>query len=502
MNGQRIVTGIVLLGALSLCASAQTEAPSPVDKPGGAVAGATQLLKRAEGQKGLDTLVSVNIREMDLTQAVRSLAEESGINIAIGKEVDGKVSCSLANVTARTVLEAFLRSNGYTYIERDGVLIVVKEAQVKDFDKGAVARKVVRKTFRIPYTGKEKEFVAGSTELAKADDSKPVAEIIREMLSARGKVAYYERQHILVVEDDEEIVALVEQFVNALWETPLQVFIDSRLIEVSLEDGEDYGLRWDVQNKVSGVGRRNHKTGVDDVLGTTFETVGPTLGLDRAFTYGIVNSNIEVVLEALSSRERVDLQSNPSILVVNHRTASIIVGQEVPYISSEESTGGNPIRTVEFKEVAVRLDVTPHVQESMVFLDVHTAVKSVIGYTEDPREPIISTREAVTNVVIHDGATLIIGGLVQRNATQALSETPLLARIPVLGWFFRQRGFADTKNDLIFLLTPRIVTPEIVELHKEKKSALLKPLPQHRSKTYWRDNGLLENTKDKPWWRR
>ncbi len=433
-----------------------------------------------DGRQGLDTPIPViNIRDMELTQAVRMLAEVSGINITVGQDVEGKVSCNLNNVTARIALEAFLRSNGYTYVDRDGVLIVVTEDKAKEFDKGAVATKIVRRTFRLPYTGKEKEFITGTPTPVPPAETTPVEDIIRQMLSARGRMAFYERHHLVVVEDDEEVIGMIEEFVKALWDTPLQVFIDSRLLEVTYEDGEDYGMQWNVQRRFTTEGREDDRTGDIDMLGTLATTTAPTLGLDRNFTYGVVNSNIEIVLEAISTRSRVDLRSNPTVLVMNHRTASIVVGQEVPYVSSEESTGGNPIRTVEFKEVAVRLDVTPHVNDEMVFLDVNPSVKSVIGFTEDPRQPIISTREAVTNVAIQSGSTLIIGGLAQRNTTRSRSWTPWVADIPVIGWIFRQNSLADTKNDLIFLLTPQVVTPEIVEAKIEAKKHLTEPLPRH-----------------------
>jgi type IV pilus assembly protein PilQ len=504
MKRQGIVTSLFLICILVLGAMAQ-EAPPPIDND--QVMGGGKITASKE-KKGLDTVLSVTIPGSDLVEAIRMLAGEAGINIAVGKDVEGKVSCNLTDVTARTALEAFLRSNGFTYVEREGVLIVVTEEKAAAFDKGAVARRILRRTFRVPYTGKEKEFVAGSTAPAKAEAAKPIDEIVREMLSARGKLAYYERQHLLVVEDDESVVTLIEEFVDGLWEVPIQVYIESKLVEVSLEDGEDYGMRWNTQTKFSSTGARNQKTGVDDLLGTTLDTTAPALGLDRFFSYGIVNSNIELVLEAMGTRKRVDLQANPSILVVNHRTASIVVGQEVPYISSEESTGGNPIRTVEFKEVAVRLDVTPHVREDMILLDVHPAVKSVIGYTEDPREPVISTREAVTNVAMKDSSTLIIGGLVQRNVTNQVAETPWIANIPLVGWFFRQTSNADTKNDLIFLLTPRIVTAkmvrgkktnkeQLIKEHEEHRKLLTKPMEEHRGEEYWEKR----KEKKQSWWR-
>jgi len=430
--------------------------------------------------KGLDAVVSVRIRGLDLATAVRLLAEQAGVNVAVGESVSGTVSCTLNKVTVRTALESFLRSNDYSCVERGGVLIVVKETKLRDFDKNMVARRIERKTFRLPYTGQEKEFTAGEAAPRQSKEKKAIDETIREMLSARGKLVYYPRQHLIVVQDDEDVVAMVADFVKALWATPEQVFIDSKLLEITLEEGEDYGLRWNVQKRVSRAGRTDDKTGAAEVAGTVVNSTAPTLALDRFFSYGLVNANMEVVLEALSTHSRVDLRSNPSVLVMNHRTATIIVGQEVPYTSSEESTGGNPIRTVEFKEVAVRLDVTPHVSENgMVFMDVHPAVKSVIGYTEDPRQPIISTREAVTNVAIADGSTLIVGGLVQRNTSDAISEAPFLSKIPLLGLLFKQKSYSDTKNDLVFLLTPRIVTPEYVESQLRQKEHLTRPLPKH-----------------------
>jgi len=478
------VGGVLFLGLLGLPAAGdESVAPAPA---GGAVSAIVQtLLSGSPGSQGLDARVeAVNMRDVDLAQAVRSLADQYGVNVAIGKDVQGTVNCSLAGVTVREALEAFLRSNGYTYVQRAGVLVVVKEGQEKDFDKAAVARKMVRRTFRVPYTGKEQEFTAGAAVPTKKEAATPIDEIIRKMLSSRGRLAYYERQHLIVVEDDEDIVAMIEEFINSLWATPIHVHIDSSLLEVTLGDGEDLGLRWEVQRGISSTGKKDDLTGELETAGTVVTSGAPSLGLDRFFSYGVVNANIEVVLEAMRTRSRVDLHSNPTMLVMNHRTASIVVGQEVPYVSSEESTGGNPIRTVEFKEVATRLDVTPHVSpDGVVFLDVHPAVKSVVGYTTDPREPIISTREAVTNVAIKSGSTLIIGGLVQRSRTDETSEMPFIARLPLIGCLFRQKSLSDTKNDLIFLLTPTVVTPDFIEEGFAAKQHLMEPMPPHREES-------------------
>jgi type II secretory pathway component GspD/PulD (secretin) len=172
----------------------------------------------------------------------------------------------------------------------------------------------------------------------------------------------------------------------------------------------------------------------------------------------------------------VDTRSAPRLLVVNHRKATIVAGEEVPYLTSVQSTGALPIETYSFKTVAVHLEVTPHASDDgLVFLDVHPMVKSVVGYTTGtPAEPILSVREASTSVVMPDGTTLIIGGLLKRGINKAYQEVPFLARIPIIGWLFQQKAASDEKNDMIFLVNPRILTAKLMkDLAKQNNAARL-----------------------------
>jgi len=387
-----------------------------------------------------------------------------------------------------------VRTNGCTYTEADGVILVLKQATAGGGTAPNSAMPIVRKPIRavlqVPYSGTESDSIVGATSsgsygssaaggATKATES--IEDTIRNMLSPMGRMAYYSRQHIAIIEDDEGTVTSIEEFVAELWKVPPQVYIESSLLEVSLEDDEDLGFHWSTSNKIGGAGKINQATGKPgDFNGTMFTTGGPGPGLDKFFSFGIVNSNISVVLEALATRHRVDLRTNPRILVMNHRTASVVAGQEIPYLSSIESTAANPIRTYDFKEVVVRLDVTPHIAtDGMIFMDVHPSIKSVIGYTVDPRQPILSTREAATNVTVCDGSTLIIGGLVQRNIDLTFEEVPFLAHVPLIGWFFQHKAKNDTKNDLLFLLSPKIVSAEVMkQMLMENRSIIANP-PRH-----------------------
>jgi len=494
---------VLLIGAAAGAFAQDKEAPAPAAttlRSGSPRSTSETVIERvtpATQKRGLDTQVSVNVREMDLSQAIRLLADEAGINIVVGREVQGVVSCSMDNVTVGSALHAFLYANGYGMIEQDNVLVVISGERKRAFETPIVQAKVVRKTFRLPYTGRERDLVPSSGAISGAGfaagartaaaGTKAVEESIRQMLSPNGKMAYYERQHLVIVQDIEDVVNLIEGFVNALWQVPIQVYIDSKLVEITLEEGEAFGMNWTVWHKIGESGQRALAPGGTNYSGTSLRTgvtSNAALEATNPFTYGIVNANIDVVLNAIGKRSRVDLHSNPRILVMNHRTATIIVGQEIPYLSSTETGTANPINTYEFKEVAVRLEVTPHVSEDgIIFLDVHPQVKSKIGETQAPVQPILSTREAVTYVAVRDNETLIIGGLVQRNSIKTRWHTPLLHRIPLLGWFFRQRTDTDTKNDLVFLLNPRILKPGHIRQAIEEKSDLLTDLPKHPAET-------------------
>lgn len=490
------VAAVLSLSAWSLAAETATtnakpadEAPAPVataaPAPAPVAVAETPALVAGE-KKGLETQITrLSLREMDLTLALRALAEGAGINLAVGKDVEGKVTCNLNNVTARVALDIMVRSNECTYSDVGGVIIVLKQVPASaGGGQTAVAQpppiKPVRAVLQLPYTGKEMSSVSTPGLTMQKESEEKVEEMVRKLLSSSGRLIYYERQHMIIVEDSEENVDMVKQFVAELWKVPQQVFIQSSLIEVSLGDEENLGFKWDTNLKVTGHGKIDQSTGAAGTYnGTLVTSGGPTLGLERFFSFGIVNSNLSAVLETIATRRRVDLRSNPSILVMNHRPATIVAGQEIPYLSSVESSTANPIRTYDFKEVAVRLGVTPHISDDgIIFLDVFPSVKSVIGYTDEPKQPILSTREAATNVAVADGSTLIIGGLVQRNSTRSYGQVPVLSQIPLLGWFFRQKATNDTKNDLLFLLSPKIVSREIMqEMLQERMDLTAEPAP-------------------------
>ncbi len=481
-------------------ADARAASPAASETPSPIAEAATRVIQRvgpAGEKRGLETLMTVSLRDADMAQSVRLLAEEAGVNVVLGQDVRGRVTCNLANVTARTAMEVILRANGYDFIGSGGVLVVVRQGQQAAFSARPqeTALKIRRQIFYVPYTGNEMEFTVSTGTISGSGTgssgsgagggssgsvkTKTTEDLVRGMLSPVGKLAVYERGHMMVVEDDEANLGVIAQFIKDLWATPPQVFIDTKLIEVTMNEGEDLGLTWNAKTRVSDAGAKDASTGQpgSSPHGTTANTSGPSLfqGTTTFFSYGLVNSNVNIALQALATKEKLQVHSNPRVLVVNHRTATIVVGEEIPYLSSTQSQAGSaPINTYEFKEVAVRVEVTPHVADNgMIFMDVHPSVKTVIGYTESPKQPILSIREALTNVVMQDGTTLIIGGLAAANLSNKRYETPFLARIPLIGFFFRQYSDSKKKSDLLFLLSPKLLTPDLMKQLMTENDKLL-----------------------------
>ena len=492
-GGVRATIFMALLAACAGVCGAEQEPPQSA-----ADTGISQTGPKDAEFKGLDTIVTVRVNDMDLSQALRLLHDASGISFAMSGKVKGKVTCSIKEKTARTVLNAFLEPNGYDYVEKDGVLIIQvagkgpkPEAPAAGMQQG----KIIRRSFTIPYLGSEVlSDVVGGLEggssgmgggAAPVSTAKPMDQVIRDMLSPAGKMVFYEREHLFIVEDYEQVVNNIADLVEKLWAVPAQVFIEARLLEVDLNDDSAMGLQW--QFAEAPASRSNFPSTTNTTIvpnpllngnpGTALGGYTPTVPTfagqgGNGFIFGISNQHLDVLLSALAARTRVDTRSSPRLLVVNHRKATIVAGEEIPYLTSIQSTGALPIQTYSFKEVAVHLEVTPHASDDgMIFLDVHPTVKNVIGFTGVPAQPVLSVREASTSVVMPDGTTLIIGGLLKRDINKNWQEVPFLARIPLLGWLFQQKAASDEKNDLVFLVNPRILTPRLMkELAKQNNA--------------------------------
>ncbi|NJL30875.1 MAG: type II and III secretion system protein [Phycisphaerales bacterium] len=191
-----------------------------------------------------------------------------------------------------------------------------------------------------------------------------------------------------------------------------------------------------------------------------------------------------VALRALEKVGKLDVLSRPYVLTSDNQTASIIVGQRVPFITNTRTTDtGQTINTIQYEDIGIILNVTPHINpEGLVILDVAPEISSQTGdsvpISETVNAPVFAKRAAQTRVSINDGKTIVIGGLMEDRKTQSLRKVPLLGDIPLLGALFSRDETTKSKTELLIFLTPHVAeSPEQLPAmsEDERRGAVIVP---------------------------
>jgi general secretion pathway protein D len=289
----------------------------------------------------------------------------------------------------------------------------------------------------------------------------------------------------------------IKRLLDQLDIRPLQVLIEMFIAEVVLKDDLKYGLQWAL------MGQDRLKIGgeidqVESRARTYFgiSEVGTGAPAAQGFSYLLTSAGrFTLLLRTLISKGRANVLSTPHILVKNNSEASINVGEEVPIITTQQTsqiqTGGssNILQNIEYRSTGVILKVTPHInEEGSVVLDINQEVSQVTSLTTGGiQSPTFGKREAKTSVLAQDGQTLVIGGLIQERRSQNYRGIPVLSSIPILGALFRDTQTITDKTELIILMTPHIVrnpteADKITEDFKNKIKELKKSLTDIKKK--------------------
>lgn len=281
------------------------------------------------------------------------------------------------------------------------------------------------------------------------------------------------KTNTLLVTGPPQSFAMVEGIIQKLDRRTPQVFIEVAIVDVTLDNSTKFGVEWTWKNGKSPDGLHPR-----DSFGTNFGLTDEKFGLK----YSVISDNLQVLLHALTTRSNVKVYSTPSITTADNVAARISIGQDVPFVSSsEETNGGNFRQTVDFKNVSIALNVTPHVSEAsqLISLDVQQTINELIGTEPVLNAPIIANREAKTTVMVTNGQTIVIGGIIKENKEKDKKEVPFLSRIPLIGEAFKTRTNTDTKSELMVFLTPHILSDEagINEIKDQQINKLTDPVP-------------------------
>ncbi|MBN1507620.1 MAG: type II secretion system secretin GspD [Sedimentisphaerales bacterium] len=295
---------------------------------------------------------------------------------------------------------------------------------------------------------------------------------------------------LIIVAPPQEF-EVISEIVDKLDTVREQVFVEMQIIEVTEEALQEIGVDWaTLDDAVAGSVRGFGLTNLGPALSNPING-GTGEGLFVGAWKGPGTDKIGFILQALKKESGVNILSTPQILTSNHRKASIIVGENRPFVTQSRITESvdpitpTVIQGFEYRDVGITLDVTPHVsQGGLVRLEVHSEFTKLIEdvSASSLNTPVTAKRSAKTVVTMHSGATVVIGGLIRDDKTRVTKKIPLLGDLPVLGALFQDQRDRTQKTNLLIFITPHIMTtPEqLQEITQTKRDQMTAPSKETR----------------------
>ncbi len=379
--------------------------------------------------------MTIDVQGADIKTVLRSISEFSGVNIVTAPDVEGPVVIHLKNVPWKEALDTILRSQGYGWRDDYGIIRVAPMDQLQEDEVKAVT-----------VDRKKEENASLSTKVVKLNylNAKEVKQAMTKVVSPRGGVeAETGTNSVIVAEVPTRIDRIVQMIIDM--DTKLrQVEIVAKMVDVDHKSTRELGVTWQALNLQTG------SFAGDVVSGQRVLAPFSTVRVGTVQSWGDLN----VLIDALEKDNKANIISNPKITTADNKEASILVGKEIPLIVSDEA--GNPI--TELKKIGVILRVTPHVNsDGTITMDLHPELSDLASEATVQGGVIINLQEADTRVVVKDGETAVIGGLISDVESVSRNGVPVLKDMPLLGPLFRYENKAVQKRELVIFVTPKIV---------------------------------------------
>ena len=431
--------------------------------------------------------LTLNFQDIETRAVLQLLADASGQNIVVSDSVSGNVTLRLQNVPWDQALDIVLRTKGLDKRRQDNVIIVAPQAELASREKAELAaRKDVQELAPL-----RSEYL--QVNYAKAQD---MAALIKtqtnSLLSARGSVAVDERTNTLLLQDTADRLADVRRLVATLDIPVRQVLIEARIVIVNNDFERSLGARFGLSNyqKYGSTGlvtTSGTAAGTDQAIGSALTNLAgsppgnptiypisvptgsaasnrynvnlPVTSAAGTIALGILGNNfiVDLELSAAQAETQANIISSPRVITANQKEAIIEQGVEIPYQQSASSGA----TTIQFKKAVLSLKVKPQITpDNRIILDLDVkddAVGTVVVTSGGVNVPSIDTREITTQVLVNDGQTVVLGGILSTTQREDDTKVPYLGDIPVLGHLFKNTIHKDDKDELMIFITPKIV---------------------------------------------
>ncbi len=454
--------------------SAQAQNPAPAIQPAVNLAAEqkaqTGQQSVATGPKYTGEPISVNLKDVDLKDFFRLIHEISGLNVVLDPTVHGTLTVVLDDVPWDQALDIVLKNNDLAR-ELEGNVLRIATVDTLKHEADARRAQVESEALAV-----EKVSVTRFLSYAKAKD---VIVTVKKFLSQRGDVVADDRTNAVIINDIPKAIPTIDRLLTQLDRKTQEVEIEARVVAATRQFARDIGtqLGFGWGNGHSAIGGNasagsspttangltpgyitvpgaNGTTGGSSIpLFSNLGSTAPTSGL--TFLNASNTVRIDAVLSLAESRGLLKVLSRPRVVTQNNIQALVKQGVRVPIVTQAQ-LGGPP--TVTYVDAFLRLTVTPQItSENTIFLNVDVENTTPNFGQEVQGNPELITQQATTQVLVTDGGTVVIGGVIQTQNSINITQVPLLGNIPVLGNLFKHTQVNTSNQELIFFITPRII---------------------------------------------
>ncbi len=425
--------------------------------------------------------LSLNFQNIEVRSVLQVIADFTGLNIITSDTVTGNLTLRLKDVPWDQAMDIIMKNKGLTMRKTGNVIMVAPSEEVTAKDKAQLEANLAiedleplrTEVFTLRYQKADafKAILTGDN----VDGSAGTNQGNRSILSKRGSAVIDPRTNTLFIQDTAKKLEEIQVLINKIDIPVKQVMIESRLVLADEKFGKSLGARFGVQSATT-PGRNalsvgGNLTNPGSITGTTTTATAlantgglnsnlPVTSLNGATAGSIAFSlfrlpaglllNLE--LSALETDRRGKVISSPRVTTANQKKARIAQGEEIPYLQASSSGAAN----VAFKKAELSLEVTPQITpDDKIIMDLE--VRKDSRGTETAGVPSINTQNVVTQVLVSNGETAVLGGIYEQVERNDVEKVPFFGDIPVIGNAFKRRTKQDDKTELLIFITPRIM---------------------------------------------
>lgn len=430
----------------------QDFAYQPKEKLGGAL-GLPDSSNSLEAVKYKGELTSIEVSGVDIRDVIHNIAEQSGVNLIIDSDVKATVNLRLRDVPWDQALMVLLKTHSLGYVKEGNVLRIAKQETLSTEAQQISKQIENEKKARELAGGIKVKYIPVSYASVEKLEKK-----LKDFVSKEGKVTHDLRTSSIVITDYEEYIARMTKLISALDIPPLQVEIDSKLIEAREEFVREAGINWGLVGESFGGGGQ---TGSVNVSSNPFEASKAARGMSLDLSYGTFDifGDLRASLGLFERQNKIKVLSQPKVQVLNKEKAIISSITQVP-IKQITNIQGVTTETITFQDLVLSLEVIPQITfRGDVIMDVELK-REFAGQAVEDGQRELNKRKAKTTVMVKNGKTAVIGGIYQLDDNNGDRGIPWLKDIPIIGYLFKQISVEKRKSELLLFLKPKILKDE------------------------------------------